>query len=104
MGAKLFMASDHGNKKELHHLAKVILMWNTKYNCVKRITLDTDASGGTSDDTADGINVSLLKLETDTKIVLLNGQHGNAGGGETGDFLMEGLQTRNRIHIIAEYL
>ena len=48
-------------------------MWSTKDNCVKIIALDTDASGGTSDDIADGINVSLLKLDTDTKIILLNG-------------------------------
>ena len=77
IGVKLFLSSDHGNKKGLHHLVKVISMWNTKYNCVKTITLDTDASGGTSDDTADGINVLLLKLDTDTKIILLHGQHGD---------------------------
>ena len=59
MSAKLCMSSDHGNKKGLHDLVEVISMLNTKDNCVKRITLDTDASGGTSDDTADGINVLL---------------------------------------------
>ena len=83
MGAKLFLSSDHGNKKGLHHLVKVISMWNIKDNCVKRITIDTDAAGETSDDTADGINVLLLKLDTDTHIILLNGQHSDAGGGGT---------------------
>ena len=36
-------------------------------NCVNIIMLDTDASGGTSDETADGIDVSLSKLDSDKK-------------------------------------
>ena len=29
-GTKVFMASDHGNKKGLHHLVKVMLLWSEK--------------------------------------------------------------------------
>ena len=70
MGANVLMSSDHINKKGLHHLVKGISMWNTKDNRVKRITLDTDALGGTIDDTAYGINVSLLKLDTEKSYLM----------------------------------
>ena len=66
-GTKVFMSSDHGNKKGLHHLVKVMSLWSEEENSVKQITLDTDASGGTSDDTADRIDVSLSKLDAHTK-------------------------------------
>lgn len=47
--------------------------------------------------------VSLIKLGTDTKRILLTGQHGDTGGGGTGNSLMDGLRTRNRIHTITKY-
>ena len=103
-GTKVFIASDHGNKKGLHHLVKVLSMWSDEENGVKRITLDTDASGGTSDDTGDGIDTSLSKLDTQTNRIKLTGQHGDAGGGGTGASLMEALQIRDRIDRVHEYL
>ena len=103
-GVKIFISSDHGNKKGLHHLVKVLSFWSKCDNDVKRVTLDTDASGGTSEETADAIHTSLTKLDLSTRRVLLAGQHGDAGGGGTGASLMEGLRLKNRINDIDEYL
>ena len=44
-GVKIFISRDHGNKKGLHHLVKVLSFWSKSDNNVK---LDTDASGCTS--------------------------------------------------------
>ena len=59
---KLFVSSDHGHKKGLHHLIKVLSFWDKKRDEVRRFVVDTDASGGTSADTADGIKTSLKKF------------------------------------------
>ena len=72
--------------------------------CVKRITLNTDASGGTIEDTADDIDVSIMKIDTITKRIRLTRQHGDTGGGGTGDSIINGLQIRDRIHTLSEYL
>ena len=48
-GIMLFLSSNHGNKKGLHHLVKVLSFWSFCDTNVKRLTLDTDASGGTSE-------------------------------------------------------
>ena len=94
MGARVFISSDHSNNKGLHHLVKALSMWSNKDNCEKIIRLDIDASGGTSDDTVDGIDVSLSKLDTYTKRIPLTGQCDDAGGRGIGNSLMEGLRTR----------
>ena len=70
---------------------------------MKRIILDNDASEVTSDETDDGINVSLCKLDTRAKNKL-TGQHGDAGGGCSENSLMEGLRIRNSIDTLPEYL
>ena len=59
---------------------------------------------GTSDDTCDGIDTSLSKLDTQTKRIKLTGQHDDAGGGGTGASLMTALQIRDRIDRVQEYL
>ena len=80
----IFLSSDHGNKKGLHHLVKVISMWDFEKDEVRRIILDMDATGGSSEETAAGIDASLTKLDKLNKRTLLDGQHGDAGGGGTG--------------------
>lgn len=104
METKVFIASDHGNKKGLHHLVKVLPMYSDEENGVKRNTLDTDTSGGTSDDTGDGIDTSQSKLDTQTNRIKLTGQHVDAGGGGTGASLTEELQIRDRMYRVQEYL
>ena len=64
---RVFVSSDRGNKKGLHHLVKVLSWWSKKDGTVKRIMLDTDAFGGRSNKTSDGINLSLCKLDTVAK-------------------------------------
>ena len=66
--------------------------------------LDTDAPGGTREETGDGIHTSLTKLDSSTRRVLLTGQHGDAGCGGTDASLIEGLLVKNRIQDIDEYL
>lgn len=83
----------------------MLLWWRTEEASVKRITLDTDASGGTSDEIADGIDVSLRKLDIHTNRYKLAGHHGKAAsGGGAGNSLMEDLLSRNRVNTISENL
>lgn len=59
-------------------------MEQQRYLCQKyRIMLDTDALCGIIDDTADGIDVSIPLLDTDTPRILLTGQHIDTSGGGT---------------------
>ena len=81
-----------------------MLWWGIEEEIVKRVTLVTNDSGGTSDETADGIDVFLRKLDIKTHRFMLTGQHGDAGSGGTGNSLMKGLPNRNRIDTINEHL
>jgi len=92
---KLFVSSDHGHKKGLHHLIKVLSFWDKKWDEVRRFVVDTDASGGTSADTADGIKNSLKKFDLPGRQIILAGQHGDAGGGGTKESLCRELKKRN---------
>ena len=93
----IFLATDHGNKKGLHHCVKILSLWDEENNKVKRITLDFDATGGTSEETSEGIHHSLSKLDLPDRPLVLNGQHGDAGGGGTSSSLKDWLAKKNRI-------
>ena len=71
---------------------------------IERVTLDTDASGGTSDETTDWIDVSPRKFERTTHRFMLAGQYGDASGRGTDNSLVKGLSNRNHIDTINEYL
>ena len=58
--------------------------WSIEEESVKRVTLDTDEYGGTHDETADEIDVSMRKLDKVTHQCILAGQHDNTSGGGTG--------------------
>lgn len=94
-GVKIFVSSDHGNKKRLHYSVKVLSFWNKGDNDVKRVTLDIDVSGDTSKETVDPIHILLTKLDSTTRHVLLTDRYGDAYGGCTGTSLMEGLCVKN---------
>ena len=79
-------------------------MWSKIDNEVKRITLDIYASGSTGNDTAEGINVPMMKLDTLSKFFRITGQHSDAGGGGTRTSLVKCLQTCDRIDILVECL
>ena len=66
-------------------------------NCVKQIILDTDTSSVISDETAEGVNASLCKLDTVINQLKLTGQHGDDGGGVTGRSPMEAFSDKYRI-------
>ena len=101
---RVFLSSDHGNKKGLHHLVKYLSWFDFKRDRVRKNLLDTDATGGTSKETAEGINKSLTKLDKGEIRVMLHGNHGDAGGGGTGNSLVACLVAENRIHNVEEYL
>lgn len=99
-GIPIHMSSDHGNKKDLYHLVKVLSWWIFNEDKVKQIVLDTDISGETSNETAERINISLHKLDTSTKQLKITRHHADAGGGSTIRSLTDDLRTRNRIKTI----
>ena len=80
---RIFVSSNHGNKKGLHHMIKVLSFWDKESDEVRRFVVDTDASGETSTDTADGIDTSLKKFDLPGKRILLAGKHRDDGGGGT---------------------
>lgn len=61
-----------------------------------QITVDFDATGGTSEETSEGIHRSLAKLDLPDRPLVLNGQHGDAGGGGTSSSLKDWLANKNR--------
>lgn len=45
-----------------------------------------------------------MKLDLFTKRTRLTGQYSDAGGVVSGNFLIKGFQTRDRIHTLLDYL
>jgi len=84
---KIHVACDKGNKKGVGHFAKTLCWWEDSK--VHTELLDIDASGGSSNECANSMRVSMnkLKLTDDANTHLFNGQNTDSGGGGTLDSL-----------------
>ena len=79
-GKFLYLSCDKGNKKGIAHFVKIISYWNEDENKVSRYLLNCEASGGTSKNCANAINVSFTRLDDEDFYTLLSGQCTDAGG------------------------
>jgi hypothetical protein len=91
-GKYVFLGCDKGNKKGVTHFVKV-LSWFDGTKVLKQC-LDIDASEGTTEDCANAINASLMKVG----VSKLQGQTTDSGGGGVLDTLATALARKSLCH------
>jgi hypothetical protein len=86
-GAKVFLICDKGALKTANaHFVKILAWYSSKEQRVKMFLLDTEDTDGHSNECADAIKHSLLKIfgSEDKIIAVLYGQMTDSGGGGVG--------------------
>eukprot|EP00956_Cyclotella_meneghiniana_P033857 scaffold99548_cov20-Cyclotella_meneghiniana.AAC.1 len=108
MPLHISLITDHGNRKGVDHLVKVI-MWSSidaKGNrVIRRFNLDIDAGEHTAVGAAEAIkrSLSVLGLEEERDNLRFSHLHGDRGGGGAVQSIFPELQSLEVLHILATW-
>jgi hypothetical protein len=86
----VYLSCDKGNKKGVGHFVKILSWLDSSSSRVLKQCLDIDGSEGTTDQCANAIRASLLKVS----VTKLSGQTTDSGGGGVLDGLAAALASR----------